>query len=179
METCKKCGKELEPGARFCVYCGAEVETDGKNINPNSENEEKIWHFQKAKMLGLITYKRVFTDVSIKGNEINIVIKKGKKEKKKQETHQLISNLESIESKTAFDFWDTLYAIIFGIVGVLCICMGIKGAIGSLLFAAVCAWSGYGKKVIFMWKDGSKTVVPTENSDINSLLQYIDEYPYE
>ncbi len=32
MSTCARCGAELQPGARFCVMCGASVELGGDAV---------------------------------------------------------------------------------------------------------------------------------------------------
>lgn len=39
---CKNCGKELEDNARFCAYCGSQINETEKNENDKNEKIDKI-----------------------------------------------------------------------------------------------------------------------------------------
>lgn len=130
-----------------------EPETPQTAEAQNAENG--VFSFDKGKMMGSVTYRRIKTNAYIKDGVIYIEqsTKKIFRKERTVKIHIDMQKVVSSELKLALDFWDTLYAIIFAVLGFF----------RSILFiiAAICLFSGYGKSIIIKTDDGSKFKIPT------------------
>lgn len=158
---CKKCGAEIQQDASFCVECGTPVEQveevaeTNNTVDLPSEDVIAETTFQKGTMLGNITYKRVTTRVAVTESGLQIE-KKTKKIFRKEKIEERIIpfvQIESAQEHTALDYWDTLYAAAFVILGFMF-------NLGFLLLAAVFFWTGYGKKIVLTLRNGEKFSIP-------------------
>lgn len=105
--------------------------------------------------MGNVTYRRIKTNAYIKDGVIYIEqsTKKIFRKERTVKIHIDMQKVVSSELKLALDFWDTLYAIIFAVLGFF----------RPILFivAALCLFTGYGKSIIIKTDDGSKFKIPT------------------
>lgn len=169
---CKRCGFELKEGDRFCEQCGAKleaiaVEDEGKmDVCPLEENVLERCTFSKKKMIGSQVYKKTTTEISILEFELEMIQTRQRPFRKKQiiEKKIMISSITSIRIHTVLDFWDTLYTIIFAILGLV--------HPSSFLMAAVCFWCAYGKELQLTLSNGEKIKIPFAHSteNVNKIL---------
>ena len=122
-KRCLQCGSKLKEGAKFCAQCGMQV--GEKVVQTNADKKE--WKLVKSKRFGKrLRYGTVVTNLQISGNEVYVGIQ-GKK--KNIEVQQNISNLRSVEIKSTFDFWATLYSVMFFGLGLFLIIYGYGEAV--------------------------------------------------
>lgn len=119
--------------------------------------QDATWsgNYQKNKMIGLVTYKRIHTEITISTGEIALSQKAGRKNP--TETRAALSDLRQITKKSTFDFWDTLYAFIFLGIALICLlCSQLGGAAGAALLGAICFFTGFGKEVSLQFGTGTE-----------------------
>ena len=149
---CKKCGAGIDEGTKFCKSCGCPVETqdehssdENTDLSTQSENDvvkKRVFNFVKKKQIGRFTYKTTTTHVTVDGNdiEINQTIRKFLGGTSETKNKVLKSDITGAVISKTFDFWDTLYAIIFTILALLLNLL-------FLLVAAICLFCAYGKMI--------------------------------
>lgn len=149
MGTCKKCGASIREGGAFCPNCGAAVEPLA-----TIESSPQEFTFTKGKMIGNLTYKRTTTKVTLAGDQVTMVqtLNRIFRSEKNEKKSFLSSSVASIRSHTVLDFWDTLYAVVFVVLGFF----------QPLLFllALICFWCGYGKEMEMSLASGEKVKIP-------------------
>lgn len=182
---CTNCGKQVADNDRFCPNCGASTmkEAEGKSQTmPNEDSENKTgengskvcssdspnpnneWcgSYQKNKMIGLVVYKRIYTDITISEGQVTISQKIGRKAP--SEIRDKPDRLSGITKKSTFDFWDTLYSFIFLAIAIVCLSFGqFEGAGGASLLAAVCFFTGFGHEVALQFESGASVKVPVQS----------------
>lgn len=126
--------------------------------------------FTKSKMIGRVTYRRELTTVKIVGSTalIDRHIKRiFRSEKVEQHTLEL-SQIITARVRTVVDFWDTLYGIIFALVGVVGMLLGLGvNSLLTLILSAICLWCGYGKRIEISCPTG-KVEIPFKGEDAES-----------
>lgn len=169
-KRCLQCGSKLKEGAKFCAQCGMQV--GEKVVQTNADKKE--WKLVKSKRFGKrLRYGTVVTNLQISGNEVYVGIQ-GKK--KNIEVQQNISNLRSVEIKSTFDFWATLYSVMFFGLGLFLIIYGYGEAFVGWMLAGIWLWRAYGKVVVLNWADGSKTEIPTQgDGDAENMITYLEK----
>lgn len=173
---CPKCGKKLTVGgAKFCPICGmsftedvdAPVEQEG---NVNQSTDDKLV-FRKTKMMGMVTYSTVDTEITIDNQIVHFdqTINKILRSIKKVEETFLLSEISEIGIKTKMDFWDTLFGVIFALLGIF-----ITPA--NFIMAAVCLYCGYGKVIQICTVNGKKYIIPSalKTDDVQKLLDLVN-----
>lgn len=195
IKKCSKCESDFEEEANFCAKCGGEIE-EGIRFCPNygngileekkktenmfdetkeMEDNQKNFYFEKVKMIGTICYKTIRTEVINSGNSLEIKqnIHKLFRRKKEKNLQIKLSEIHAAELKTKMDFWDTLYAIIFGIFFLLDIT-----DIIWLFFIGVCLYTGYGKIIDLKMKNGLNFEIPVngKTEDVEGLHKLIESF---
>ena len=122
--------------------------------------------FCKKKMFSYMTYKTIYTNVKIFSDKMSVYQEvQGFFGKPHINTRDiLISNIRTVDIRTVFDFWDTLYAVIFILLGFV--------IPFTFILAIMFAFCGYGKVAEIQLLDGSKFEIPfsKENNESNELL---------
>lgn len=149
MKTCQKCGFSLEDDQKFCPKCGAQVE-----VPVVTEGAAQEFSFLKKKMLGNLTYKRTTTKITVSGNQVAMTQTLNRLFRRERVVEKSFTTLavEAVRTHTVLDFWDTLYTIIFVVLGF------VQPAI--FLLAAVCLWTAYGKEMELTLSGGEKVKIP-------------------
>lgn len=127
-----------------------------ENMQMDQNNGVRRLEFCKRKMLGKFTYKMTSTVVDIDQGAMHIVQQVKRLFRKEQNTEELfqLSEINFITMQTKMDFWDTLYGIIFFILGFIePICF---------LCAAIWFYCGYGKEVRIQLENGKNILIPSE-----------------
>lgn len=177
IKKCANCGNEIREGIKFCSKCGKRVlEQQEKNdMDFLSEEEEntkeknkKIFYFEKVKMIGRVRYKIIRTEARSNGEdlEINQNIHRFLRKNKEHHWETKLSEISSMEIKTKMDFWDTLYAVLFGVMFLLDI-----SDILWLLFIAVFLYTGYGKILNLRMKNGLNFEIP-----VNGMTEDVEKF---
>lgn len=167
MKKCVHCGNELNEKAKFCGKCGSSVE-EQKAIHEETvaeeqpriqEEKQNVFNMEKRKMIGRMTYKVTRTEVINTGEGLDIKqhIHKFFGRDKKSNLLLKYSEIGSAEVKTKMDFWDTLYAVIFGIIYLFEL-----SNIVLLLFVALFLYTGYGKSINLKMKNGLSFEIPVD-----------------
>lgn len=187
---CTNCGKEFSDSSNFCPHCGTPAVKDESNPvfegpgtavpeeasapgeqpaaaaadnAPDAGEESRgVWKasYQKSKMIGVVTYRRIHTDVSLSPSDIFVSRRAGIRAPVEKQAP--LSAIQGLRVKTTFDFWDTLFFFAFLAIAALCMFGGNpgKGAV-SALFAAVCLFTGFGKELLVQFRDGTSAVIST------------------
>ena len=123
--------------------------TEAKN---NNDCQEIV--FTKAKQLGKLTYKRIETNVKVFSDKIAISQEISRILKKKQivEKEILLDTIQKAEINTVLDFWDSIYVVIFTILGFF---LPI-----TFLLAIICAFCAYGKEIELTLSDETVFNIP-------------------
>ena len=134
--NCLKCGAAIEDGVEFCTNCGAEI------VHGEDTSEKMEFTFNKAKQLGRLTYRQTTTKAVVSASSVDIeqTIKKFIGGEKKTNTSIMLNDITGIQVRIKFDIWDTVYAVIFAIIGFL--------APVAFLGTAVCLFCAFGKEII-------------------------------
>lgn len=192
---CPNCGAQITPTVNESTAESVTQVADTQNTetpikedteqssvsNESSQSNEQLsdWQvsYQKNKMIGLVTYKRVHTDVTLTTTEISISKKAGRK---KEEKKALLSEIQSIAYKKTYDFWDTLYTVIIAILAIGCLMFKNWGGAGGLgLLAAVCFFSGIGKEIAIQFQDGSFFHIPVKlQSEVDDFAAHVSQYAH-
>lgn len=199
---CSNCGKEMPDGAKFCPSCGAQIVAPVNQVTNTKSNETPVieepaqssvvpnepprsneeltdWQvsYQKNKMIGLVTYKRIHTDVTLTTAEISIIKKAGRKQDEKK---ALLSEIQGIVYKKTYDFWDTLYTVIIAILAVGCLMFKNWGGAGGLgLLATVCFFSGIGKEIVIQFQNQSFFHIPVKyQSEVDDFITHVSQYAH-
>lgn len=180
VKYCEACEKEVSgEDINFCPNCGGKLtekveiaeEQKEQSVTEKNEVHENLL-FEKSKDLGKITYKWISTKVKIDGDDIWIVqeVKKIFRKTRRKENGILASDIKSISMQVKWDFWDTLYGIIFIFLGVLI-------SPWYFIFAVLFLLYGYGKIITLKVTDGSEYVIPVEGETLDSvkLMNYCTE----
>lgn len=156
---CAKCGAQVT--GKFCTNCGAVASVE---TLPRSEMETREFRLIKAKMLGTVTYKTTETTVTVSDEMVDIRMSVQKIFRKPQMTEQQIpmKKIQKVSVRTVWDFWDTLYALIF-------IALGFSAPV-LFLGAIVCLWCGYGREVEIILDEGEKCRIPASSDSETSAL---------
>lgn len=174
-KICANCGHELRENSKFCPKCGSSTleqkedrgELKGNKKDKNEENKE-VLYYEKTKMIGRLRYKIIRTEIRNDEDVLKISQKVHRFLRKEKENHleMKLSEISSIELKTKMDFWDTLYAVLFGIMFLMNIT-----DIGWLLLIAVFLYTGYGKILDLKMENGKNFEVPVNRmtEDIEKL----------
>lgn len=126
---CSNCGKEIEPGNKFCSSCGVEIVTNitDDNNQPQLNEQEttyyKEYHFKssvkgrslEAGPITLVEGYSTKTDIIVDTYKMHIA--KGRRIGKPKETDVNIDSIKSISSGFYFSYY--ILAIVAVIVGVL------------------------------------------------------------
>lgn len=172
---CENCGKEVEETWNQCPYCSHPLK-DNSNVKVAEQDEtvnqttaDKLV-FRKTKMIGLMTYSSVDTKITIEGQSVHFyqTISKILRSIKKVEVSFQLSEISEIGMKTKMDFWDTLYAAIFGVIFILDIT-----DVVWLLFIALFLYTGYGKIIDLKMKNGLSFEIPVNGmtEDVENFLK--------
>lgn len=162
LKYCEQCKKYIEnKEMKFCPDCGTVLvdreysENQEKN---DGESKDKLT-FRKIKMLGYFTYRATTTEVEIKSFELRIkqTTNRFMLFKREHEKQIAFSDIQAIDLCTKMDFWDTLYAAVFVILGFT------RPAI--FLLAAIFAYTAYGKVIEIKLKDGNKFLIPFKGAE--------------
>ena len=152
---CLLCNAEIDEGTSFCPECRNKV---GLESAPSSEekNSSQKLVFTKIKQVGRISYKTFLSTVTVDASELQISLstKKIFRKEKIVEKNIQIFDIQSIRKHTVMDFWDTLYAIFFVILGFFY----------PLWFlpALLYLWSAYGKEIELTLSNSEKVKIPYE-----------------
>lgn len=168
---CVKCGKEMLEDAAFCVYCSAKKyvpQLDHSNqiedgLDEDSERDEesidklsekRVFNFSKQKWIGNVVFKKIETHVELAEGilQIDMSVKRLFRSQKYINKIIPLNEIKYASTKTAMDFWDCLYAIIFAVLGIF----------KPILFimTALCLFTGYGKEMVLYLGNGSKFEIP-------------------
>ena len=148
-KRCVNCGNVLREESKFCPKCGSstleqkeDVSTLKDEEKDKAEQSKGTFYFEKVKMIGRLRYKIIRTEVSNNEERLEISQKIHRFLRKEKENHLEIklSEIGSMELKTKMDFWDTLYAALFGVMFLMNIT-----DVAWLLLIAVFLYTGYGK----------------------------------
>lgn len=175
---CTNCGNETKEGAKFCAKCGKRileqqdnidnvtVSEEGKNIT--AKQEERTFHFEKVKMIGILRYKIIRTEARCNGDKINIQQNiHGFLRKDKENNFEIkLSEISTVDMKTKMDFWDTLYAAIFGVIFLLNIT-----DLAWILFIVLFLYTGYGKIINLKLKTGFVVDIP-----VHGISEDVEEF---
>lgn len=124
-KRCVNCGNVLREESKFCPKCGSstleqkeDVSTLKDEEKDKAEQSKGTFYFEKVKMIGRLRYKIIRTEVSNNEERLEISQKIHRFLRKEKENHLEIklSEIGSMELKTKMDFWDTLYAALFGVM---------------------------------------------------------------
>lgn len=142
--NCSNCGAEIKNGATVCAECGAQI------VSEENTAVKYNFTFNKKKQLGNLTYKETITTAAVSDStaEIEQTVKKFIGGEKKTNASIPLGEISSVLIKVKFDFWDTLYAVLFAVLGIF--------APIAFLGTAVCLFCAFGKEIIITT---SKTVV--------------------
>ncbi|MBQ3543948.1 MAG: hypothetical protein IJA34_02995 [Lachnospiraceae bacterium] len=169
---CTNCGYKFEDKYRYCPICGyesEEIQKEGEKLiisEINSSNNYEEIVFCKKKMFSYLVYKTVETNVKMFSRSMKIRQETFRFIGKNQivEKEIFLAEIQNAEVHIVWDFWDTLYAVIFTILGFF------EPVI--FLIAIVCAYCGYGKDIEIRLLDGSKFNIPCEgkNAQVDKFL---------
>jgi DNA-directed RNA polymerase subunit M/transcription elongation factor TFIIS len=174
---CENCGNDVREGARFCPKCGsslleqqqksAENMVSADGISEDGQ-DEKNFHFEKVKMIGRLRYKIIKTEVKISGEKVGIRqnIHRFLRKEKEDHINLKLSEINSMEVKTKMDFWDTLYAAIFGVMYL----MDITDVVWLLLIA-VFLYTGYGKILNLKMNNGMNYEIA-----VNGMSEDVEQF---
>ena len=135
--------------------------------NGNVMNDYQEFVFTKVKQLGKMTYKRIETNVKVFSDKMSIYQENSRLFKKKQiiEKEILLDAIQKAEINTVWDFWDSIYVIIF-------IALGFVSPVVFLL-AIVCVFCAYGKEIELTLSDGTVFNIPC------SWKKEVDKLPFK
>lgn len=159
------CGNEVGEGAKFCSKCGSKV---------NAEEKKTVFNLKKRKMVGRLVYKVTSTEITDTGVGLNIKqnIHKFFGRDKQSDVSLKYPEIASVEMKTKMDFWDTLYAVVFGVIYLFDM-----SNIVLLLFIALFLYTGYGKVMNLKLKNGMDFEIPVEYATEDAVnFQKLIEY---
>ena len=119
-------------------------------------------------MIGRLRYKIIRTEVSNNEERLEISEKIHRFLRKEKENHLEIklSEIGSMELKTKMDFWDTLYAALFGVMFLMNIT-----DVAWLLLIAVFLYTGYGKVLNLKMKNGLNFEIP-----VNGMTEDVEQF---
>ena len=156
-KRCVNCGNVLREESKFCPKCGSstleqkeDVSTLKDEEKDKAEQSKGTFYFEKVKMIGRLRYKIIRTEVS--NNEERLEIK--------------LSEIGSMKLKTKMDFWDTLYAALFGVMFLMNIT-----DVAWLLLIAVFLYTGYGKVLNLKMKNGLNFEIP-----VNGMTEDVEQF---
>ncbi|MCR5515711.1 MAG: hypothetical protein K6F41_04550 [Lachnospira sp.] len=121
---------------------------------------EKEYEFINGKGFGRIWYKTISSTATIRGDELEVIIRDEPLFGKDKEMIEKIrlDDIEDVQIKTGFDFWDLLIAIIS-----LVLLIPSEGKT-LLLIPFFLFWS-YRKDIIIACRDGSKVVIQNDSNN--------------
>ena len=175
VKECVNCGSELKEEAKFCSKCGSSVLEQKEDIDVskdeevnNTEQFKKIFYFQKIKMLGRLRYKIIRTEVRNSEDSLQIKQNIHRFLRKNKENHLEIklSEIDSMKVKTKMDFWDTLYAALFGVMFLLDMT-----DIVWLFLIAIFLYTGYGKILNLRMRNGLTFEIP-----VNGMTEDVEKF---
>ena len=180
VKRCVKCGKELKAEAKFCPNCGSSAADTQEKANTSRSNQEEIYteeenkkgvfYFEKVKMIGRVRHTIIKTEVRSDGYKLDIKqnIHKFLRRDKNSTLTIALSEISAIEIRTKMDFWDTLYAAIFGVIFILDVT-----DVVWLLFIALFLYAAYGKIIDLKMKNKSNFEIPVDGmtEDVESFLK--------
>ena len=156
-KRCVNCGNVLREESKFCPKCGSSTVEQKEDVSTlkdeekdKAEQSKGTFYFEKVKMIGRLRYKIIRTEVS--NNEERLEIK--------------LSEIGSMELKTKMDFWDTLYAALFGVMFLMNIT-----DVAWLLLIAVFLYTGYGKVLNLKMKNGLNFEIP-----VNGMTEDVEQF---
>lgn len=176
MIKCSNCGNEIREGTKFCSKCGSNILEQQEKRNDEISNEEKnkveqskaAFYFEKVKMIGRLRYRIIQTKVNNDGDGLEINQKTHRFLRKDKANHLEIklSEISSMELKTKMDFWDTMYAALFGVIFLLD-----TTDIAWLLLIAIFLYTGYGKILNLKMKNGLNFEIP-----VNGMTEDVERF---
>lgn len=200
---CTKCGKPLPDGSKFCPNCGTQIaegvkeapaetqdgietktserenaaSTPEVSTQPCQDTESSDWEasYQKNKMIGLITYKKITTNVKLTSSEIFIEKLAGSKRTDKKAS---LADIQEITFQKTYDFWDTLYTIILAVLAICCLLVKNWGGTAGLgILAAVCFFSGIGKRIVLQFQDHSTFDIPVKlQCEVDDFVGHVSRH---
>ena len=174
-KRCVNCGNVLREESKFCPKCGSstleqkeDVSTLKDEEKDKAEQSKGTFYFEKVKMIGRLRYKIIRTEVSNNEERLEISQKIHRFLRKEKENHLEIklSEIGSMELKTKMDFWDTLYAALFGVMFLMNIT-----DVAWLLLIAVFLYTGYGKVLNLKMKNGLNFEIP-----VNGMTEDVEQF---
>ena len=154
-KRCVNCGNVLREESKFCPKCGSstleqkeDVSTLKDEEKDKAEQSKGTFYFEKVKMIGSQKIHRFLR----KEKENHLEIK--------------LSEIGSMELKTKMDFWDTLYAALFGVMFLMNIT-----DVAWLLMIAVFLYTGYGKVLNLKMKNGLNFEIP-----VNGMTEDVEQF---
>ncbi len=175
LKKCAKCGNVLGEEAKFCPNCGSSISEQKEDVR-SSKSEEKNteeqskseFNFEKVKMIGILRYKIIRTKVNNdeEGLQIDQNIHRFLRKEKENHLEIKLSEINALELKTKMDFWDTLYAVLCGVMFLLDI-----SNVVWLLLIALFLYTGYGKILNLKMKNGLNFEIPV-NGMTEDVVQF-------
>lgn len=177
VNKCSSCGNEISEDTKFCSKCGGNIlEQREKNsmdiLSEKEDNTEeknnKTFYFKKVKWIGRLKYKIIQTEARSNGNNLEIDQNIHRFLRKDKESHvkMKLSEISSIELKVKMDFWDVLYAVIFGVLFLMDVTN-----FPFLLVVAICLYTGYGKILNLKMNNGLTFEIP-----VNGLTEDVEKF---
>lgn len=121
---CPHCGEKLEGNGLFCSSCGKKIEVDHQEaVSHTRQIQERHYHAEKDKGFSyLASYKTIATDILLTDNKLKLTQQITWFVFMKRPPVQSAIRLPDILNaarKSQFDFWDSAFAIMFLIAGVM------------------------------------------------------------
>lgn len=167
---CKNCGISIDENSKFCSNCGNEIIIE---TNFNFENDRrKEYKFSKVKQLGALNIAVIETTISIDNSRMYINEQRrilyfinGKR----KVSTIILNEMCGVVTKTAIDTIDLIYAILFGVLGLI--------FPPAFIITAVCLFTGYGQRILIKQRSGVDVEIQAEKSPlVEEFIQYIDKY---
>ena len=174
-KRCVNCGNVLREESKFCPKCGSSTVEQKEDVSTlkdeekdKAEQSKGTFYFEKVKMIGRLRYKIIRTEVSNNEERLEISQKIHRFLRKEKGNHLEIklSEIGSMELKTKMDFWDTLYAALFGVMFLMNIT-----DVAWLLLIAVFLYTGYGKVLNLKMKNGLNFEIP-----VNGMTEDVEQF---
>lgn len=157
VRSCEKCKKIIDdPTANFCPECGGKIIEIEKEDSPILEAEKLS--FTKKKWFVWLVSKEFNTEVELTDMDlrINQTVKPFIRSAKQVQKNFLLSDIQMVEMKTKWDFWDLLYTFLFIVAGF--------SNHFIFLLALLFAYTAYGKIIKITLKSGEVFDIPLKGN---------------
>lgn len=157
VRRCEKCKKIIyDPTANFCPECGGKIIEVEKEDSPIL-GAEKL-SFNKKKWFVWWVSKEINTEVELTDMDlrINQTVQPFIRSAKQVQKSFLRSDIQMVEMKTKWDFWDLLYTFFFIVAGL--------ANHFIFLLALLFAYTAYGKILKITLKNGEVFDIPLKGN---------------